>query len=173
MKRVPAMLCLLVCCGSSPAQERSKPTITQAGTEVRERANLTTAKLPVRRVVLYKNGVGYFEHLGHVRGSQDVHVDFTSAQLNDVLKSLTVLDLSGGKISGVDYNSEAPLARRLATLRLTLGENPAMADFLGALRGARLEVRSGGGAAMAGKLLSVEQKSREKDKETTDRKSVV
>jgi hypothetical protein len=35
------------------------------------------ANLPVRRVVLYKNGVGYFEHLGQVRGSQDVHIDFT------------------------------------------------------------------------------------------------
>jgi hypothetical protein len=81
---------------------------------------------------------------------------------------MTVLDLSGGKISGVDYNSEAPLARRLATLRLTLGENPTMADFLAALRGARLEVRSGSGAMMAGKLLSVEQKSREKEKETTE-----
>jgi hypothetical protein len=95
----------------------------------------------VRRVVLYKNGVGYFEHLGRVRGSQDVHIDFTSAQLNDVLKSLTVLDLSGGRITGVDYNSEAPLARRLATLRLALGEKPSVSEFLGALRGARLEVR--------------------------------
>ena len=56
---------------------------------------------------------------------------------------LTVLDLSGGRIFGVDYNSEAPLARRLATLRLALGENPTVADFLSALRGARLEVRSG------------------------------
>jgi hypothetical protein len=118
--------------------------------------------------VLYKNGVGYFEHLGRVRGSQEVHVDFTSAQLNDVLESLTVLDLSGGKISGVDYNSEAPLARRLATLRLNLGENPTVGDFLGALRGARLEVRSGSGAAMSGKLLSVEKKSREKDNETKE-----
>ena len=134
----------------------------------RESAHASAAKLPVRRVVLYKNGVGYFEHLGRVRGSQEVHVDFTSAQLNDVLKSLTVLDLSGGKISGVDYNSEAPLARRLATLRLTLGENPTVGDFLGALRGAKLEVRSGSGAAMSGKLLSVEKKSREKDNETKE-----
>ncbi len=118
--------------------------------------------------MLYKNGVGYFEHLGRVRGSQDVHVDFTSAQLNDVLKSLTVLDLSGGQITGVDYNSEAPLARRLATLRLALGENPSMADFLGALRGARLEVRGGSGTAVTGKLLSVEQKSRVKDNGTTE-----
>src|SRR2546425_8559223 len=173
MKRVLLVVCLsLFCCNSIPAQEKTttpiKPKIVDAAILSRGDANPTAAKLPVRRVVLYKNGVGYFEHLGRVRGSQDVHVDFTSAQLNDVLKSLTVLDLSGGKISGVDYNSEAPLARRLATLRLTLGENPAMADFLGALRGARLEVRSGSGLAIAGKLLSVEKKSREKDGATTE-----
>jgi len=150
MKRVLAVVCLIACCSPSPAQEKSKSKITQAGTEVGESANLATAKLPVRRVVLYKNGVGYFEHLGHVRGNQDVHVDFTSAQLNDVLKSLTVLDLSGGRITGVDYNSEAPLALRLATLRLALGERPTMAEFLGALRGARLEVRSGNGPALDG-----------------------
>src|SRR5215467_7585250 len=113
------------------------------------------AKLPVRRVVLYKNGVGYFEHLGRVHGSQDVHIDFTSAQLNDTLKSLTVLDLSGGRITGVDYNSEAPLARRLASLRLALGERPSLADFLGALRGARVEIRSGASLPIIGKLLSV------------------
>src|SRR6266851_4706433 len=173
MKTVIPGLCLsLLFCNPTPAQERTvsaaKPKNVEAASEPRENANPTPAKLPVRRVVLYKNGVGYFEHLGRVRGSQDVHVDFTSAQLNDVLKSLTVLDLSGGKISGVDYNSEAPLVRRLATLRLTLGENPTMADFLAALRGARLEVRSGSGAAMAGKLLSVEKKSRERDGATTE-----
>ena len=60
------------------------------------------AQIPVKQVVLYSSGVGYFEHLGHVRGSQGVHIDFTSVQLNDVLKSLTVLDLSGGRITGVD-----------------------------------------------------------------------
>lgn len=120
----------------------------------------SAAKLPVRRVVLYKNGVGYFEHLGRVHGSQDVHIDFTSAQLNDALKSLTVLDLSGGRITGVDYNSEAPLARRLATLRLALGERPTRAGFLGALRGARLEVHSGAAPAIAGTLLSVESRAR-------------
>src|SRR6202521_2139112 len=64
--------------------------------------------LPVRRVVLYKNGVGYFEHMGRVRGNQDIHIDFTSGQLNDALASLTVLDLNGGRISGVSYNSTAP-----------------------------------------------------------------
>jgi hypothetical protein len=145
------------------AQETSSAANTkksEAAAESRTDANLSAAKLPVRRVVLYKNGVGYFEHLGHVRGSQGVHIDFTSAQLNDVLKSLTVLDLSGGRITGVEYNSEAPLARRLATLRLSLGERPTMAEFLGSLRGARLEVRSSNGAPLTGRLLSVERKTR-------------
>src|ERR1700722_17691139 len=123
MKRGLPVLCLsfLFCC-SNPAQEKNTAT-AESPAAVNERresspngANESAAKLPVRRVVLYKNGVGYFEHLGRVRGSQDVHIDFTSAQLNDVLKSLTVLDLNGGRITGVDYNSEAPLARRLGTL---------------------------------------------------------
>jgi hypothetical protein len=155
---------LLVCV--LPLFAQTKPTTPSpakpqaAAEESRASATESPAKLPVRRVVLYKNGVGFFEHLGSVHGSQDVHIDFTSAQLNDVLNSLTVLDLSGGHITGVDYNSEAPLARRLATLRLALGEKPTQSDFLGALRGARIEVRSGSASAITGKLLSVERKTR-------------
>jgi hypothetical protein len=117
----------------------------------------SVARLPVTRVILYKNGVGYFEHAGHVRGSQDVNVDFTTAQLNDVLKSLTVLDLGKGRITGVSYNSAAPLERSLGSLRLPVGENPTTAQFLGALRGARMEVRSGSEVA-AGRLLSIEDR---------------
>ncbi len=93
------------------------------------------ARLPVTRVILYKNGVGYFEHAGHVRGSQDVNVEFTTAQLNDVLKSLTVLDLGKGRITGVSYNSTAPLEKRLGSLRLPVGENPTTAQFLDACAG--------------------------------------
>src|SRR5919198_3058851 len=76
----------------------------------------TAERLPVTRVILYKNGVGYFEHAGRVRGSQEVNIDFTTAQLNDVLKSLTALDLGKGRITGVSYNSTAPLGRRLESL---------------------------------------------------------
>ncbi len=115
------------------------------------------ARLPVTRVILYKNGVGYFEHAGPVRGSQDVNVDFTTAQLNDVLKSLTVLDLGKGRITGVSYNSTAPLEQRLGSLRLPVGENPTTAQFLDALRGARVEVHSGSMSA-SGRLLSIEER---------------
>ena len=130
----------------------------------------SAARLPVTRVILYKNGVGYFEHAGQVRGSQDLQVDFTTAQLNDVLKSLTVLDLGKGRITGVSYNSTAPLEKRLGSLRLPVGENPTTAQFLAALRGARVEVRSGSTTA-TGRLLSIEEREisgRNKDGKTDD-----
>jgi hypothetical protein len=116
-------------------------------------------KLPIKRVVLYKNGVGYFEHLGHVKDQQDVTVSFTSAQLNDVLKSLTVLDLNGGRITGVAYGSSAPVDRQFGDLRLPVKEKGSLADFLDALRGARLEVHTGT-TVVTGRLLSVERKYR-------------
>lgn len=156
---------------SAPAKKPAAPPASSAGGAAAETSakaaprEESATKLPVKRVVLFKNGVGYFEHLGRVRGNQDVSIDFTSGQLNDVLKSLTALDLGSGRITGVSYNSDAPLSRRLAALRLPLGEQASVAQFLGALRGARLEVRSGA-AVYTGRLLSIESKTRIKDTTT-------
>ncbi len=121
--------------------------------------------LPVRRVILYKTGVGYFEHLGSVRDRQNITIRFTSAQLNDVLSSLTVMDLGKGQVTGISYNSVAPLEQRLGALRLPLGGSGTQADLLRSLRGARVEVNAGAGA-VRGRLLSVEQRARQRDGET-------
>ena len=131
------------------------------------------SQLPVRRVILYKSGVGYFEHQGSVTGSTDVAIQFTSAQLNDVLKSLTALDLDNGQISSIGYNSVAPLAQRLDALRLPLGEKPDLIQFYNALRGARVEVRTGA-STISGRLLGIERKAaRDMSSEPTDVLTVI
>ena len=112
------------------------------------------SRLPVKRVVLYKNGVGYFEHTARVHGTQDLSIDFTTAQLNDVLKSLTAVDMGDGRVSSLRYNSIAPLDERLKSLRLPFGEQVTQAEYLTALRGARVEVRSGS-ASVNCRLLSL------------------
>jgi uncharacterized coiled-coil protein SlyX len=143
------------------AEPLKKTAATFSGTEPSSTSDTLAARLPIRRVVLYKNGVGYFEHLGHVHGDQNIGINFTSGQLNDVLKSLTILDLGGGRVTGVDYNSAAPFSQRLGELRLPLGEKTTVGEFLGALRGANLEVRGvSGGATVTGRLLSIERKTR-------------
>ena len=160
----------LVLATISYAQTSAQPTARPATA-----ATGSAARLPVTRVILYKNGVGYFEHSGRIRGNQDVNIDFTTAQLNDVLKSLTVLDLGKGRITSVSYNSTAPLERRLGSLRLPVGENPTTVQFLDALRGARLEVRSGS-ANVSGRLLSIDQRelpAKDDQKITVNQLSIV
>jgi hypothetical protein len=125
--------------------------------------SVSSARLPVKRVVLYKNGIGYFEHTARVRGNQELAIDFTTSQLNDVLKSITVVGLGEGRIGSVRYNSTAPLDERLRSLRLPFGEEVTSADFLIALRGARVDVRSGSSSA-AGRLLSVEKQRKQNGK---------
>jgi hypothetical protein len=128
----------------------SSPAISQtAGDD-------SSGRLPVERVVLYKNGIGYFEHMARVHGTQDLSIDFTTSQLNDVLKSLTAVDLGDGHVSSVRYNSIAPLEERLKSLRLPFGQQITSNEFLNAMRGSRVEAHSSSSTA-TGRLLSVEQ----------------
>jgi hypothetical protein len=111
---------------------------------------------------LYKTGVGFFEHRGRVTGNDDLIIRFTSGQLDDVLKSLTALDLGNGRISNISYNSAKSLDRRISGLRLPVGGKATLADMLDALRGARVTLSSGA-TSVTGRLLSVEHQSRTAD----------
>jgi hypothetical protein len=159
MRKLLALVCAVVVLPLPSGAQQQARSVSVKSTIQEPLPETQAPDLPVRRVVLYKNGVGYFEHIGRVRGNEDIHIDFTSGQLNDVLASLTVLDLDGGRISGVSYNSTAPFDRRLGALRLPLDEQTTVAKFLDALRGSRLEVSSGADP-VSGRLLSVERKTR-------------
>jgi hypothetical protein len=140
-----ATLCLVV---SAPAQTR-KPGPPEPA------ANSSAAALPLRRVILYKNGIGYFEHSTKVKGSQELHIDFTTGQLNDALASLTAYDLGDGQITSIRFNSIAPLSERLRALHLPINQQTTRQQFLSALRGTPVEIQSGT-TRVTGKLLSVE-----------------
>ena len=142
------LLCSTVTFAQTSSEKKAIPKVPETDIE-------KIASLPVRKVVLYKNGVGYFEHTGRVWGNQDLRIEFTTAQLNDVLKSLTLVDLNGGRISAVHYNSVAPLDVQLKGLQIPLGEDVTSAALLIALRGTRVEVHSGASSA-TGKIFSVE-----------------
>ena len=121
-----------------------------------ESSHSPSSQLPVRRVVLYKNGVGYFEHFGHVTGNQALTIDFTSSQLDDALQSLTALDLGGGRITGVGYNSTTPLDQQLKNIPLGLDDQPSTEELYGSLRGARVEVSGAGAGVISGRIVNYE-----------------
>src|SRR5262245_59183933 len=127
---------------------------------------------PLRRVTLYKHGVGYFERQGKVNGDQQVTFLFDAAQMNDVLKSLVALDLGRGsnqadrgKISSVTFDSIKPVDKRLEEFGISLDSTNAMGmtSLLGQLKGARVEVRAGAGPApgpVIGVVVGIEKRAR-------------
>ena len=81
-------------------------------------------ELPVRQVILYKHGVGYFQRSGQLEAGQAARLDFNASEMNDVLKSLTIFERGGGRISGLRYDSSEPLEKKLAEypFRLAAGQ---------------------------------------------------
>jgi hypothetical protein len=111
--------------------------------------------LDIRRITLYRSGVGSFLRQGSVNGDADIQLRFKTDQINDILKSMIVLDLSGGTIESVSYASKEPLSRRLASFGVDISDAPSLPDLLGKLRGATASITSPDGAA-SGTILGVE-----------------
>ncbi|MFQ3650881.1 MAG: hypothetical protein SNJ75_11155 [Gemmataceae bacterium] len=102
-----------------------------------------TSALPITRVVLYKHGVGHFERQGTVEGTAHLALTFRQTEVSDVLKSLTVLDLDGGHISSVSYDSTKPLEQLLAEVALSIPDDGSLVGLLPQIKGVRLAVIEG------------------------------
>jgi len=115
--------------------------------------------VPVKEVVLFSSGVGYFEHAGAVKGDGSTILRFKTDQINDILKSLLLEDLDGGKVGTVTYPSQAPLAKTLKSFEVDITSNPPLPELLNQLRGAKLDVITNKGP-IDGTILGVEKKQK-------------
>ena len=119
--------------------------------------------VPVRSVVLFSSGVGYFEHAGTVRGDGSTELRFKTDQINDILKSLVLQDLDGGHVTAITYPSQDPLSKTLRSFQVDITANPSLADLLNQLRGARVTVQAQGDK-VSGTILGVEARQKPVDK---------
>src|SRR5882672_7149058 len=165
MKRT--LLLVLVCLISvqSFAQmRRVARTTAQPATTIKAK----TQSLPIRRVILYSNGVAYIERRGTVTGHAEVSLSFKQSQVDDVLKSMVVLDLGQGRIGAVSYNSSAPPAARMADIPFSISAGSGndlsggLAGVLGQLQGARVVVATASRTA-SGSILTVEERKSQID----------
>lgn len=100
--------------------------------------------LPIREVTLYRSGVGAFVRGGRIAGRADVSLRFETEQINDILKSMYVLDPEG-RVEAVSYGSKEPLSRRLASFGVDLSAISNMAQLMAQLRGAHVRIKMMGG----------------------------
>ncbi|HYJ90900.1 MAG TPA: carboxypeptidase regulatory-like domain-containing protein [Pyrinomonadaceae bacterium] len=163
------LLVVLVCAVSGFGQTTLKRRTSKAVAAPAAMSANSAAKLPIRRVILYSNGVAYIERRGMVSGNAQINLPFKQSQVDDVLKSMVVLDLGQGHIGAVSYNSSAPIESRMSEIPFSVeavsSDGGGIATVLSQLQGAKVAVTSAKGSAV-GSILTVEKKQVKNDKES-------
>ena len=113
----------------------------------------TGGALQLSKVVLYRNGVGYFERGGKVSG-ESFTLRVRKDQVNDLLKSLTVVERTGGRAVSISMPLDPRSWANAAIATLGPGSG-SLAEVLDKLRGTdvTLTTRSGW---VRGRILLVE-----------------
>jgi archaellum component FlaC len=183
MRRLIFLLLVLVCAFSGYSQVNNgkrllsaKRSTAGAVVDAPTQRSASVSSLPIRRVILYSNGVAYIERRGMVSGNAEVNLSFKQSQVDDVLKSMLVLDMNQGKIGAVSYNSSAPASARTAEIPFSVEAESGiegtggLANVLTQMQGARVSVASSAAAAV-GSILTVEKRAvpAEKDRPASTR----
>jgi len=117
------------------------------------------AELPISQVVLFSSGVGHFQRAGTIQGNCSVDLSFRVDQINDLLKSMTLQDLSGGKIGPVTYAPQDPLSHTLRSFAVDVVGNESLAELLYSLLGAKVSIVTADGP-VAGTIMGVEEQEK-------------
>jgi hypothetical protein len=143
----PLSAALLLCCSAALF---SSPALAQPADPAKD-------QLPITGLTLYRSGVGSFQRTGLVDGDADVQLRFATGQINDIIKSMVLLDLDGGQIQTVSYGSKEPLARQLASFGVDISDNPSAGALLDRLRGSPVRLNTPEGP-VTGTIMNVENR---------------
>jgi len=116
-----------------------------------------SSPLPVKQVTLFTSGVAYIERGGAVTGDATVPLSFRTAQINDILKSLTLID-ADGKVQPVVYGARDPIGRTLQAFAVDVTQPQSRSELLNRLRGAVVSVTTARGL-LSGQIVGVETRN--------------
>ena len=120
----------------------------------------TDETLKLSRVFLYRNGIGYFEREGHVEGDM-LRIKVRKDQVNDLLKSLTVVNRKGGQAVSISMPLDPQTWANAALATLAPGRGN-LAEVLDALRGTTIKLETSD-RNIEGRIVMVEQLNDEPD----------
>ena len=113
------------------------------------------SQLPIHKLTVYKQGIGYFERQGKVEDSR-ISLVVPRDGINDVLKSLTIAIRQGGQVLGIDYETPEDKQQVLNALSVKLADRASLVDLLSSLRGSRVTLQLPEGDTGTGRLVGVE-----------------
>jgi len=113
-------------------------------------------ELPINHLTLYKHGVGFFERRAQLEADK-VELSFRVEEMNDVLKSLTVIDHGGGQVLSIDYDTPQSREERLAGCSIRLEDDRSLRDLLVGLRGRHIRLLMADGEEAEGTLVGLDE----------------
>lgn len=122
-----------------------------------QRPEAPPSSLPVRGVTLFTSGVSYIERGGEVDGDATVPLLFRTAQINDILKSLVLLDAKG-TVQPATYGARDPIGRALQSFAVDVRQNLSRGELLNRLRGAKVTVETIRKETLTGQIVGVERR---------------
>ncbi len=115
------------------------------------------SKLKVKKVTIFKHGVSYYLHEGIIKGSNTFELEFKIDEMNDILKSLFVLDTSEkGYISSISYDAALETSQLLKSIMLNIPDNNSFSSLVSQIKGADVTITIGGAKKVTGKIMGIE-----------------
>jgi hypothetical protein len=115
------------------------------------------SKLKVKKVIIFKHGVSYYILEGNVKGNDTFELEFKIDEMNDVLKSLFVVDTSEkGYISSISYDAALETSQLLKSIMLDIPDEYSFSSLITQIKGAKVEVTIGGAKKISGTIMGIE-----------------
>ncbi len=133
----------------------------------------TEKNLQVKDVTMFKHGVASFTLRGEVNGTQVITLEFKKNEMNDILKSLLVMDTGEGHINSIAYDADQDIGKLLEDISVSVDSQDSFASLVENFKGASVVVEVGGNDVMAGKVMGIQVYGKTVNENTVNRPSLV
>ena len=132
------------------------------------------SKLNVKKVIIFKHGVSYYILEGSVIGTGTFELEFKIDEMDDVLKSLFVLDTSEkGFISSISYDAALETSQLLKSIMLNIPDSGSLSSLITQIKGADVKLTVTGGKTVVGTIIGIEEIEKMNKNEKTVEKLLI
>jgi len=131
-------------------------------------------ELSIKKVIIHKTGISYFILEGLMEGSGIFELEFKIDEMDDVLKSLFVLDTSEkGFISSISYDAALETSQLLKSIMLNIPDRGSLSSLITQIKGANVKLTITGGKTVVGTIIGIEEIEKMNKNEKTIEKLLI
>jgi len=131
-------------------------------------------ELNIKKVIIHRSGISYFILEGLIIGTDTFELEFKIDEMDDVLKSLFVLDTSEkGYISSISYDAALETSQLLKSIMLNIPDRGSLSSLITQIKGADVKLTVAGGKTIVGTIIGIEEIEKMNKNEKTVEKLLI